>query len=173
LGSLREAMLAALNGDRDFMKIPALDWIIEYLESNTIPYVVCGGLAAQAYGSTRDLADVDIYVPDEYLYQIVQMGKNYVTYGPARYVDDEWDLTFVQFEFENQKVEIASDKECKILDSEIGEWHQEIIDFNQYKVCYIYDRPIKVMKKDDLISYKRKLNRQVDIEDIKQIQQSV
>ena len=155
------------------MQIAALDWIIEYLENNAIPYVVCGGLAAQAHGSTRDLADIDIYVPDEYLYQIVQMGKKYITYGPAHYVDNNWDLTFVEFEFQNQKVEIASDKECKILDSEIGEWHQKIIDFNQYEVCHIYGRPIRVMNKHDLISYKRKLKREVDIEDIKQIQQSV
>ena len=55
------------------MQIPALDWIIEYLENNAIPYLVCGGLAAQAYGSTRDLADIDIYVPDEYLYQIARV----------------------------------------------------------------------------------------------------
>ena len=144
-----------------------------YLENNAIPYVVCGGLAAQAHGSTRDLADIDIYVPDIYLYQIVQMGKKYITYGPTRYVDDNWDLTFVEFEFQNQKVEIASDKECKILDSETGEWHQKIIDFSQYEVCHIYGRPMRVMNKRDLISYKRKLKREVDIEDIRQIQQSV
>ncbi len=155
------------------MCIPALDWIIEYLECNSIPYVVCGGLAAQAYGSNRELADIDIYVPDEYLQQIAQMGKNYVSYGPAHHIGDKWDLTYVQFEFQNQKIEIGSDKDCKIFDSENGEWHQKKIDFNRYEICHIYGRSIKVMSKDDLISYKSTLKREVDLEDINQILQCV
>ncbi len=153
------------------MQIPALNWIIEYFESHHIPYVVCGGLAAKAYGSTRELVDIDIYVPDEYFQEIVTMGKKYVTFGPAHYVDDKWDLTYVQFEFDRQKIEIGSDKACKIRDSETGRWYEKKIDFNGFEYRSMYGKCLKVMNRHDLISYKKKLNRAVDIDDIRQIQQ--
>ena len=150
-------------------ELPALNWIVNYLEKYEIPYLVCGGLAAQAYGSSRALADIDIYVPHHYITQISNMGNEYITFGPAHHVGEKWDLTYVQFEFGSQKVEIGSDKECKIFDSCSGEWHQKSINFERYIVISLYGKPIRVMAKDDLIAYKKKLSREVDLEDIRQI----
>ncbi len=149
--------------------IPALDWIVSYLERHDIPYLMCGGLAAQAYGSARPLADIDLYVPDQFLNQVSAMGRDYVSFGPAHYVDEKWDLTFVQFVYEGQKIEVGSDRECKILDSRTGEWHKKNIDFDRYNLVSLYGKLVRVMKKDDLIAYKLKLSREVDLDDISQI----
>jgi hypothetical protein len=70
--------------------LPALDWIIDYLEQNEIPYLVCGGLAAQAYGSKRELVDIDLYTPDAFISQISSMGTDYITFGPAHHVGEKW-----------------------------------------------------------------------------------
>lgn len=150
-------------------RLPALNWIVDYLEVNEIPYLVCGGLAAQAYGSSRALVDIDIYVPDQFITQIAKMGKEYITFGPAHHVGEKWDLTYLQFDFAGQKVEIGSDKVCKIFDPTAQEWHQKVIDFERYKLIELYGKRVRVMTKDDLITYKKILSREVDLEDIRQI----
>lgn len=147
--------------------IPALNWIISFLEGNNIPYVVCGGLAAQAYGADRQLADIDLYVPDEHLNSIAEFGTPYITYGPAHHVGDQWDLTYVKFNYQGQDVEIGSDKECKILDHQTTQWVTKDIRFDDYERHELYGVECKVMTKAQLISYKQLLNREVDIEDIK------
>lgn len=150
-------------------RIPALDWIIDYLEKGNIPYLICGGLAAQAYGSTRQLADIDLYVPDQFINQISYMGKDYVTFGPAHHIGERWDLTYVQFNYIDQIVEIGSDKECKVYDSISKSWYQKNLDFKKYQLVSLYGRQLRVMEKDELITYKRKLARKVDLEDVNQI----
>lgn len=159
--------------NQDFMSIPALNWIIDYLENDGIPYLVCGGLAAQAYGSTRELADIDIYVPDAKLNQIAEMGQEYITKFPAHRESKSWSLTYAEFEFEGQKVEVCSDKNCRIFDTTKNQWHDEKIDFSEYELCQVYGVSVKVMAKQSLLSYKNKLKRAVDIEDVNQIQKIV
>lgn len=154
-------------------ELPALNWIVDYLEMYGIPYLVCGGLAAKAYGSSRALADIDIYVPHDYITQVSEMGKEYITFGPDHHVGEKWDLIYVQFERGGQKIEIGSDRECKIFNSRSGEWHQKVINFERYSVISLYGKPIRVMAKDDLISYKTILSREVDLEDIRQIRDFV
>ena len=83
--------------------MPALQWITDYLHRHQIPYLITGGLAAIAYGSTRPLADIDLYVPEDYFHQITIFSKDYIIEGPARYRDDNWDLNLVELEYQEQK----------------------------------------------------------------------
>jgi hypothetical protein len=70
----------------------AFKWIIDILEKNKIPFQVSGGLAARAYGSDRELADIDIEVSDDNVRDLVPEVKEYITFGPGFYKDDNWDL---------------------------------------------------------------------------------
>jgi len=154
-------------------QLPALNWIIEFIESNSIPYVVCGGLAAKVYGSKRKLNDIDLYVPDEYFASIVKFGKPYITYGPTHHKGNQWDLTYVQFNYLGQEVEVGSDKDCKIFDSLQARWSVQHIDFENWERREIYGVELRIMEKNDLVAYKKKLNREVDLEDIAQISDNV
>ena len=41
----------------------AFRWIVGLLEELAIPFLLVGGLAARAYGASRELADIDFYAP--------------------------------------------------------------------------------------------------------------
>jgi len=154
-------------------KLPALTWIIGFLEDSNIPYVVCGGLAAKVYGADRELNDIDIYVPDKHLKTVAEYGAPYITFGPSHHKGEQWDLTYVIFTYLGQNVEIGSDKECKILNAQQSKWVTQVIDFTCYERCNVYGVDAKVMKRDELVAYKTQLNREVDIEDINQISGNV
>ncbi len=154
-------------------QLPALNWIIGFLESSNIPYVVCGGLAAKVYGADKELNDIDIYVPDKNFNSVVNYGAPYITFGPTHHKGEQWEPTYVKFEYLGQDVEVGSDKECKILDNHQSKWITQKIDFKCYERRKAYGVDIKVMKKDELVAYKKQLNRKVDIKDINQINENV
>ncbi len=150
--------------------LEALKWIINFLETNDIPYLVCGGLAAIAYGSRRPLYDIDIYVSDSSYQTIIEFGTDYISYGPERYCDDRWKVDYVQFIYSGQKIEVGSSKDIQIFDVKNKIWHKESLDFSAYERIVISGQIIRVMDKQSLIAYKKKLNRDVDIIDIEQIE---
>ena len=43
----------------------AFRWVVGILEDRAIPFLLAGGLAARAAGASRDLADIDFYIPGE------------------------------------------------------------------------------------------------------------
>jgi len=62
----------------------ALRWIVNIFRKNGIPFQVVGGLAAKAYGATRKLHDIDIYVPDKHMNTIINQTKEFIIWGPKR-----------------------------------------------------------------------------------------
>ena len=95
----------------------SLEWITDFLELKDIPYLICGGLAAIAYGSHRPLYDIDLYVPEKNYMMVVKFGRKYITYGPERLINEHWNVNYVQFNFKGQKIEVGSSKNLHIYDS--------------------------------------------------------
>ena len=148
----------------------ALEWIVNCLESRDIPYLICGGLAAMAYGAQRPLQDIDLYVPEKNFKAVSDFGHEYNMYGPARFINDHWNVEYVQFKYMGQKIEVGSSLNIKIFDSINHEWLQQHLDFNQFTEVTIFGILVRVMEKQLLIDYKRKLNRTVDKIDIEKIE---
>ncbi len=77
----------------------ALRWVVGLLRSRKIPFQVAGGLAARAYGSTRPLADIDLYVPGDRFEQVLTDARAFVTFGPERHRGPQWDLMFMKLRY--------------------------------------------------------------------------
>ena len=150
----------------------AAKWIAGLLRDRNIPFLICGGLAAKGYGSERDLNDIDLFVPGECFWSVVEAGQEYVSKAAAHRREEGWDLTYVQFKYEGVKVEVGSSDGPRIFDANRQTWVPLSIDFSRYATVSLLGLELPLMLKDDLVQYKTALSRPVDIEDVCAIRES-
>lgn len=150
----------------------AAQWIVSVLSDSDIPFLVCGGLAAQGYGSRRELNDIDLFVPGEHFESVVQAGQAFVSKAAAHRQEAGWDLTYVQFKYEGVKIEVGNAYGPRIFNAGKGAWVPLHIDFSRYTMVHVLGLDLPLMLKDELVQYKSVLARPVDIEDIRSICES-
>ncbi|MFQ5568857.1 MAG: hypothetical protein ACE5G0_04230 [Rhodothermales bacterium] len=150
------------------MKTPeaAFRWIVDILTRKRVPFQIVGGLAARAYGSTRDLADLDFYIPGARFPDLIPDVSPFVTFGPAPFADEHWDLVFMALEYDGWTIELGDGDSTRIFDRHTQQWVHESIDFERFERKMLFGLPVPVMPRDRLIAYKRRLDRAVDREDL-------
>ncbi len=147
-----------------------LKWLIDLLNQMDIPYQVVGGLAAQCYGSTRPLHDIDFYVPGKDMSKLKNKLTEHINFGPEHYQNEYWDLIFMKLSYNGHQIEIGDADNTWYFDSQSGQWIKEKINFSASDNIKLNDIELPVMPKQDLITYKQRLNRVVDRMDIKEMQ---
>lgn len=147
----------------------ALKWIKEILESEQVPYQIVGGLAATIHGGTRDVADIDLYVPKHDVEKLLPYVDEFISKPLKHYVEEGWDLEYFQLIYRNQKIEIGLSPGTKVFDSANQSWVSLEIDY-AHSVSVSY-RGIEVptMPILELIEYKSVLGREVDLIDITEL----
>ncbi|WP_461535409.1 nucleotidyltransferase domain-containing protein [Spongorhabdus nitratireducens] len=144
----------------------ALKWITDYLHQQKIPYLITGGLAAIAYGSKRPLADIDMYIPAEYYAAVLDFGADYISQPSTRYQDENWDLELAELNYEGQLIEICKADNIRMFNQLTGLWEVQPVDFDRHSRIELMGLKVAVMSAKDLIGYKQKLGRPVDLADI-------
>ena len=147
----------------------AFCWIFSILKKHKIPYRISGGVAAKIYGSKRELVDIDIDTTDVALKKILPDVQNFISYGPKRYKDNEWDVTLLELNYSGQEIGIIGTDSANIFDKTKGKWVKYRADFSKAVKKKIYGQIVKFISREDLIDYKQKIRRKVDIEDIKEL----
>jgi hypothetical protein len=136
-----------------------LEWIVKIISINGISYQITGGLAANLYGSSRELYDIDIEVHDADVYKVYEVCKDYVIYGPERYMDEHFDLLLMTLDYGGQLIDV-----CGIDSMSIRGESQEIDLGSSVEVD-----GYRVVRLEDLVYYKKLLGREVDFIDIRNI----
>lgn len=150
----------------------ALRWIVGLFEKYHISYQIVGGLAVLAYGGTRTLNDIDVYIDfskaeDAFFKEICE----HVTWGPAAIREQGWDLTYLKANYHGQKLEIAdSGTPTFIKNGSTGEWTELLIDYETSISRTVLDQIIEVMPVIQLSTYKRILDRPFDKQDVYELQ---
>lgn len=147
----------------------ALRWIVGLLRSHAVPFQVVGGLAARAYGSTRPLVDIDLYVPDDRLEEIALLTADYVVRRPAHHRDSHWNITFMALDFQGQRIELGG-AGGEYHDSESACWRSAEVDFEASEVRKLFGVSVPVMPRAQLVECKRRLGRPVDVEDVAELE---
>jgi hypothetical protein len=148
----------------------AFVWIIGILHQLNTPFQISGGLAARAYGSTRELNDIDIEVEDQSIAKIAPLMEQYITYGPARYQDENFDLLMVSLNYEGQDIDISGCDTDKIFNQGTQAWEACGNTLAMAVSTEIFGITVPVISRAALIDYKGKIQRETDLEDVRAMQ---
>jgi hypothetical protein len=149
----------------------AFKWIIGLLQKNKIPYQLSGGFAARIYGSNRPLYDIDIEIPDKYFDKLLPYVKDYLVYGPQRYLDESFDLLLMTLKYQGQKIDISGCETDRLFNHQTNQWEFCDTKINDVVEKELYGLTVPVIKLPDLVAYKEKIRRPIDLEDVKAILQ--
>jgi hypothetical protein len=144
--------------------------LLAVLERLGVPFQAVGGLAARAHGATRALVDLDFYVPDEHLPSIAEALSHRVVRPPARHRDAHWDLIFMALTWGGWRIEVAGADSARVWSRTEGSWMPAGIDFAASQVREVGGVQVPVMPLDQLIAYKRGLDRPVDRLDVLELE---
>ena len=160
-----------MNSTIDTDKISqALTWIVTLLNDHQVPYQVVGGLAAQAYGASRPLVDIDLYIAFDQAQLVLDAMKPYLTRAPAPHRSAAWDLVYLAMEYQDVQIEIGdSSTDARFYNRIDQRWEAQVIDYTASQIVRLYGVDVAMMPKAELLRYKRMLDREVDHLDLQQI----
>ena len=144
-------------------------WITDILKKHQIPFQISGGLAARAYGATRPIADIDIDIPNDKFEIVKNEVSSFITYGPAHFKSDKWDLLLMTLNYNGQEIDLSGIYQTKIFNEETDSWIELADDLSSAVICDVLGLQLPVIPKHSLISYKKILVRQEDIIDINEM----
>lgn len=144
----------------------ALIWILKVLSKYNIKHRISGGFAAKIYGSKRKLADIDIEIPEDKIIFLSKILKKFIIYGPKRYKDSNWKTDLLTINYAEQEIDLFGAYNSFIFNKNNKKWEKLRVNFPKRTLKEYKGIKINLIKKDDLISYKQKLQRRVDKKDI-------
>lgn len=147
----------------------ALRWISEVFARTGAQYQVVGGLAARAYGATRPLVDLDFYVSARDMPRVLASVGDSCVWGPKHFRDENWDLTFAKLKKHGVQIELAEAEGARFYSPSAGRWLDQDIAFHDSEKRVVLGVETEVMPKDQLVEYKRALDRPVDRLDVSEI----
>ncbi len=137
-----------------------------------IPFMVVGGLAARSYGATRPLVDIDFYIPGGRFTDLVPVVADHVVFGPKPFTGGRWDLVFLKLEIEGQVVEVGDGFDVRVRGDTDEAWVDVSVDFDRVQHREIFGLEVPVMARSDLVAYKRLLGRDVDLRDLREMEEA-
>jgi hypothetical protein len=147
----------------------ALRWIVGILRKRKVPFQISGGLAAIIHGAKRQLNDIDIDAPDARMKDILPDVRKYIVFGPKRLVKEGFDIYLLTLKYKGEMIDIGGCDACKLFDSKMKRWVTDNSDLSKAVRKEVFGRIIPVTPKEELIRYKRRLERDTDLIDIREL----
>lgn len=158
-----------MNEERNRRIASALAWIAGRLREEGVPFQVVGGLAAIAHGASRELNDIDVYVPEGALERLLPELREHHAHGPLRYRDDRWDCYFMEVRCAGEEIELAEAARTRYRRSPDHPWREADVDFGASVRREVFGVEVPVMPLQALVAYKRHLDRPVDRRDVRSL----
>lgn len=147
--------------------------IVTILNRERIDYEITGGLAAIFYGAKRPLFDIDIDIHKKDFPEVRELFKSYVVEEPHQTKESKYfDIYAMALNIDGVDVDFSASEDSYFWDKN-GHRHRldsTLKDFQEFNFNGI---KIQVCDKKGLIAYKKIIARDTDLEDIKQISESL
>jgi hypothetical protein len=144
----------------------AFHFIIKLLQKHSVTYRIAGGLAAKIYGTPRPLQDLDFEVPTQALPLLSRELASFITFGPARYTDENWDLELLTLVYKNQEIDLAGIHHARFFDQTLQRWTAINTDLRTHTQAQVFNLSVPIMTKAELVAEKQKIARDVDLYDV-------
>jgi len=93
--------------------------------------------------------------------------KKFIIYGPKRYKDNVFDLLLMTLKYKGQEMDIYGINSEKLFNKKTNKWNKARINLSKTTKKKVFNLIVSIIPLKDLISYKKKISRNVDIQDIK------
>ncbi|MBI3572466.1 hypothetical protein HY091_02975 [Candidatus Kaiserbacteria bacterium] len=151
----------------------ALRWIVGILNELQIPFEIDGGLAAELYGSPRELADIDINVPQENFEKIVPRVREYLTFGPGWYRDEHWECYMMTMKYVGQNIDVSALGHMRYFDKNAGAFVDFPADLSAARVMEYDGMSLPFINEKTLLRYKALIGRGVDRKDVRAMEREL
>lgn len=130
-----------------------------------MPFQVSGGLAAKMYGSPRPLYDLDFDVREEDLRRIRDLFRARVARDIYHHVDEHHDTLLLTLNIGGVLVDFAPIENYYVAGRD-GQKVLAVSSLSKAKPMKLGDLEVPVIDQDELIAYKKILQRPEDLADI-------
>jgi hypothetical protein len=142
--------------------------VTQTLKEHNIPFQITGGLAAIAYGSRRDLFDIDIDVSKKDIEKIRKLFREHITEDLHHLQNGRFDIYVMSLEIDDVIVDISQLEENYVIDKK-GNKIGGDYNLRNTKLIKVDGIEIPVEDKTELVNYKKILGRDTDLIDIQQM----
>jgi len=149
-------------------KKKVLKFVVDTLNEHKIPFQVSGGLGAIAYGSKRELRDIDVEINKKNCPIVRELFKEFIAEDFRNYKNAEFDAWWMELNIDGVEVDINQVEECYAFDKE---GNKQLLPGNliDTELKTIEGITFPVQNKKNLIEYKKMLARNTDLTDVEEM----
>ena len=147
----------------------ALRWVCSLLHECGIPFQVAGGVAATAYGATRTVTDLELFIAAEQVPPLLRAAREHVVDDLWRRRDDAWDRVALSLAYDGVTIDVCVAEAARFREGATGEWREAAIDPAASVSLTVWDVETPVMPREQLLDQKRRLDREIDRCDVRDI----
>ena len=164
-------MTAAARGGAAGGETPAaaLRWVCDLLPGCAIPFQVTGDVAAAAHGSTRPVRRVELFIAAEHVPALIRAAREHVVDYPWRRRDEAWDRVALSLSHGGTTIDVCVAAAARFREAATGAWRDADIAPASSVTLSIWDVEAPVMRREQLLDQKRRLDREVDRQDVRDI----
>ncbi len=147
--------------------IRALNWIVKTLKKNRIKFNFLGGLAAYSYGSKRPIQDIDLSMSLEDMKRLTKIVEKFVVQKPLNKTSNtfQWRGHIMKLKYLGVTIDIQETKNTEFFNKKTKKWEKFPDGLNNSITKRIFGISLPVMPLKNLINYKTKLGRIIDVLD--------
>ncbi|MDE2905706.1 MAG: hypothetical protein OXQ28_06435 [Acidobacteriota bacterium] len=139
------------------------------LDECAIPFQLTGDVAAAAYGAPRPIRSVELFIAAEHVPALLRRAEEHVVDYPWRRRDGAWDRVALSLSFDGVTIDVCIAEAARFREAATGAWRDAAIDPAASVTVKVRGVEAPVMPRTQVLDQKRRLDRQVDRQDLRHL----